>query len=198
MEVQQRRGAELEDVRATLVDCGDMLRAANELDVIQDGTEYTKQVASARSVQLESIRADLRALTKSLESSKAAGQRPQEVPTREQHARQIESLEQKQYAAVKAIRKYQTDLDELAGQVSKIKDETAVWEVKDPVNEHEVDNLPLRAQILKSLGFELRRGKDGNSDKVLIRTQSGDLRLCPVNDSLTTAETNELWNINSS
>jgi hypothetical protein len=88
------------------------------------------------------VNTNKKALTKTLESSKAAGQRPQEVPTREQHARQIELLEQKQYAAVKAIRKHQTDLDELAGQVTKVKDEMAVWEMKDPVSEHEVDNLP--------------------------------------------------------
>jgi hypothetical protein len=45
------------------VDCGDMLRGANELDVIQEGTEYTKQVSSARLAQLESIRTDLRGLS---------------------------------------------------------------------------------------------------------------------------------------
>lgn len=138
-----------------------MFRGRSDLDVINEGTEYTKQIAAARTAQLDAIRNNLRgvhirlcrhdawltrlpfrkALSRSLESSKAASQRPQDIPTKQQHARQIETLDQKQYAAAKSIRKCQTELDDKTADVTRIKDETLLWEMKDPIGEHEVDSI---------------------------------------------------------
>lgn len=73
-----KRGAELEEVRYVrtvyrridaekdgrhrqmLVECGEVFRNVNDLNVINEGTEYTMKVASARTAQSEAIRNDLR------------------------------------------------------------------------------------------------------------------------------------------
>lgn len=44
----------------TLVDCGEMFRPSNDLEVINLGTEYTIRVSEARKSQLEAVRSDLR------------------------------------------------------------------------------------------------------------------------------------------
>lgn len=82
------------------------------------------------------------ALSRALESARKAAERPQDVPSREQHSRHLESLEQKQYNGVKSIRDLQSELDKKTQTVATIKDDTATWEMKDPVAEHEVNNLP--------------------------------------------------------
>jgi hypothetical protein len=137
-----------------------MFRNLNDLSVINEGTEYTIKVAAARTAQSEAIRNDLRgqslanifisnsrvkrasALSRTLESAKKAAERPAEVPTREQHSRHLEGLEQKQYDGVKSIRDLQSELDKKTQMVATVKDDTATWEMKDPVAEHEVNNLP--------------------------------------------------------
>jgi hypothetical protein len=68
-------------------------------------------------------------------------QRPQDIPTKPQHARQIEALDQKQYTAAKSIRQRQTELDEKTADVTRIKDESLLWEMKDPIAEHEADSI---------------------------------------------------------
>lgn len=79
---------------------------------------------------------------KTLEKAKQEAQRPAEVPSREQHSRHLESLEQKQYSDVKVIRKLQSELDQKLQAVQVAKDEIAFWEAKDPVGEWEVDKVP--------------------------------------------------------
>jgi hypothetical protein len=41
-----------------------MFRGRSDLDVINEGTEYTKQIAAARTAQLETIRNNLRGMSK--------------------------------------------------------------------------------------------------------------------------------------
>ncbi|KAG8805083.1 hypothetical protein FRC18_006888 [Serendipita sp. 400] len=189
---------ELEDVRATLVACSNLFRSAVAMDVISEGAEHIKKVTIAREKQQEAIRNNLRALSKTLESTKTACRRPSDVPTREEHSQTVENFEQKQYENLKSIGKLEGEISDKMSQISRVKDEAAIWEMKDPVADHEVDNTPLRAQIWKSLGFELRRSADGAEDKLLIRTESGDLRLKSVSKNITPEEVNALWGINSS
>ncbi|CAG7846620.1 SubName: Full=Uncharacterized protein {ECO:0000313/EMBL:CCA73763.1} [Serendipita indica DSM 11827] len=198
MEPPTRKGPDLEDVSSMLVAFSDLFRRAPDMEVINEGTDHTKKVSAARNAQLESIRTDLRALSKSLEASKTAAQRSDDVPSRAEHTRTVETLEQKHFASMKAIGKLERELGDKVSHISRVKDETAIWELKDPIADHEVDNLPLRAQIWKSLGFELRRGPDGKANKLLIRTESGDWRVHPVHEKLSVDETNELWSINAS
>ncbi|KIM30908.1 hypothetical protein M408DRAFT_327834, partial [Serendipita vermifera MAFF 305830] len=184
----------------TLVDCGEMFRPSNDLEIINTGTEHTIRVAEARKAQLEAVRSDLRALSRNLEASKTAAQRPAEVPSKQQHTKALEKLEHAQHETNRAILKYQSELDAAVARVGRVKDEKALWESKDPEGEHEVDAIAIRAQIWKSMGFELRRGREPAQDKVLIRTESGDLRLVPLpsNRKPSVEETNELWKINLS
>ncbi|KAG8823105.1 hypothetical protein FRC17_009404 [Serendipita sp. 399] len=188
---------ELEDVRATLVACFNLFRSTVATDIISEGAEHIKRVTVAREKQLEVIRNSLRALSKTLESTKAACNRPSDVPTREEHLQTVENLEQKQYEILKSIGKLEGEISDKMSQISRTKDEAAIWELKDPVADHEVDNTPLRAQIWKGLGFELRRSADGTEDKVLIRTESGDLRLKAIPKNLTPEEVNAIWDINA-
>jgi hypothetical protein len=77
-----------------------------------------------------------------LETSKKASQRPQDIPSRQQHAKTLETLDHAHHDTNKSIVKLQAELNVALGRISRAKDERTTWELKDPVGEHEVDALP--------------------------------------------------------
>lgn len=46
-----------------------MFRGRSDLDIINEGTEYTKQIAAARTAQLDAIRNNLRGMSTTAENA---------------------------------------------------------------------------------------------------------------------------------
>jgi hypothetical protein len=64
------------------------------------------------------------------------------MPSRQQHAKTLENLDLAHHDTNKSIVKLQAELNGALGRIGRAKDERAIWELKDPVGEHEVDSLP--------------------------------------------------------
>lgn len=81
------------------------------------------------------------ALQKTLEVSKEAATRPNNVPKPAQHAQMLETLEQARYAAAKATRDGEVELQTKTAIVAKLKEDLEAWDRRDPLEEHQVDSF---------------------------------------------------------
>jgi len=54
----------------------------------------------------------------------------------------LETLDHAHHDTNKTIVKLQAELNLALGRIGRAKDERSLWELKDPIGEHEVDSLP--------------------------------------------------------
>jgi hypothetical protein len=171
------------------------------------------QNASRPSSLIESLVA---ALSRALEEAQLASQRPPTALSESDHVRAMETLDQARYASAKTIMDNETQTQAKEADIKRLKEEIAEWEKKDPMDEHELDSIALRARILKEMGFDVKSDAAGDVEKVIIREynslawvhaihtglsggESGNIRILPVSaDDDPHERAKQLWEINSS
>lgn len=151
-----------------------------------------------RKKELEEAHACLKSQSRVLETARISCTRPSSVPSEEAHTATINELDSSRLSLGKAI----SDAEALAAsreaELSTLKEEARRLELYDPAAEHEkeLDGSALRLAIFKGLGFEPIAEKDGNINKMLIRSQSGDVHVVDFTDGKTDFEyTQLLWKL---
>ncbi|KAG8925984.1 hypothetical protein FRC00_003384 [Tulasnella sp. 408] len=137
------------------------------------------------------------ALTSKLVSARQSCQRPTSVPSPAAHAQTISKLDAKRFKLVKSIEEGEGALNEKEAEYSRLKAELKELEEKDVTNDVELDGTALN--LYRELGFQWVEDKaSGEAPKVIIRSESDDVHLVPLDGSVRDFELkNRLWELNS-
>jgi len=151
-----------------------------------------------RKKELEEGHAHLKSLTRVLEAARISCTRPSSFPSEEAHAATMNELDSSRLSLAKAISDAETLAANREAELSRLKDEARQLEVYDPAAEHEkeLDGSALRLAIFKGMGFEPIVEKDGSINKMLVRSQSGDVHIVDFSDGKTDFEYTQLiWRL---
>jgi len=160
-----------------------------------------KMIASSEAEQkkeFEEIHAKLKELIRVLEGARISCTRPSSLPSEEAHASLMNELDSSRLSLAKAISDTETLAASREAELSALKEEARRLELYDPAAEHEkeLDGSVLRLAIFKGMGFEPIVDKDGSINKMLVRSQSGDVHLVDFSDGKTDYEyTQLLWRL---
>jgi len=162
--------------------------------------EETIATAEAkRRKELDELHANLKALSKILDSARVSATRPSSVPSADAHTSTLNELDSSRLSLAKSIQELEGVVASKEGELAALKDEARRQEEYDPAAEHEreLDGTALRLQIYKSLGFHPVIDKHGDLAKMLVRSQSGpDVHVVDFSDGKTDFEyTQLLWKL---
>ncbi|KAJ7343646.1 hypothetical protein DFH08DRAFT_873287 [Mycena albidolilacea] len=161
--------------------------------------EQTIAAAEAkRKKELDELHANLKALSKIVESARVSATRPSSVPSPEAHTSFLNELDGTSLSLAKSIKETEGSLASKEGELAALKDAARRLEDYDPAAEHEkeLDGTVLRLQIYKGLGFEPVPDKHGNIAKILVRGQSADIHVVDFNNGKPDLEyTQLLWKL---
>jgi len=194
-----KKEPEWADASALLEGAAKLLDATADIRSMTEASEHARRVKASREQHLQKVQKDLRALSRTLEEAKLASQRPPTAPSESDHIRAMEALDQARYASAKTIMENDTRTQAKEADIKRLKEEITEWEQKDPMDEHELDSVALRGRILKEMGFDVKSDAAGIVENVIIRAESGDIRVLPVSGNADPHEqAKQLWEINSS
>jgi len=194
-----KKEPEWADASALLEGAARLLDPTADIRSMTEAGEHARRVKASREQHLQKVQKDLRALSRALEEAKLASQRPPTAPSESDHIRAMEALDQARYASAKTIMENDTQIQTREADIKRLKEETTEWEKRDPMDEHELDSVALRGRILKEMGFDVKSDATGRVDKVIVRGESGDIRVLPISaDGDRYEQAKQLWEINSS
>jgi len=194
-----KKDPEWADASALLEGAAKLLDATADIRSMTEAGEHARRVKASREQHLQRVQKNLRALSRALEEAQLASQRPPTALSESDHVRAMETLDQARYASAKTIMDNETQTQAKEADIKRLKEEIAEWEKKDPMDEHELDSIALRARILKEMGFDVKSDAAGDVEKVIIRGESGNIRILPVSaDDDPHERAKQLWEINSS
>ncbi|KAG8929675.1 hypothetical protein FRC01_003945 [Tulasnella sp. 417] len=152
-----------------------------------------------RQEEVEQMRSELKPLTSKLVSARQSCQRPTSVPTPAAHAQTISKLDAKRFKLVKSIEEGEGALNEKEAEYRRLKAELKELEEKDVTNDVELDGTAVRLNLYRELGFQWVEDKASDeASKIIIRSESDDVHLVRLDDSLRDFELkNRLWELNS-
>ncbi|KAH0830617.1 hypothetical protein J3R83DRAFT_2072 [Lanmaoa asiatica] len=128
--------------------------------------------------------ANLKSLSRVLDTARKSSTRPPNVPTVEQHAARLNEFDASRISLAKAIRDAENSLASEEADLATLKETARKLEESDPAQDHqrELDGLTLRLKIFKGIGFEPILHEDGQVAKMLICGGSGDVH-CAMPDA---------------
>ncbi|KAH7340443.1 hypothetical protein B0J17DRAFT_715662 [Rhizoctonia solani] len=139
-----------------------MREASNTIDpmenvkIVQDIQEIMKAGEANWRAETEKAKAEARAVAEAHHSARIASLRPPNVPSEEQQARAISSLDEAQFRVIKSINDAEGLLSSRQNERVRARGELGAWEAKD-VDEDVASGLDanaLRIRLSKELGFE--------------------------------------------
>jgi len=170
----------------------DDVNLAKKVSVLMDENTRRREEEKLR------MRAELKPLANLLASARQSCQRPANVPSPAVHAQTISKLDDKRFGLVKAIEEGESALNDREAEYSRLKVELKELEEKDVTDEVELDGAAVRLNLYRELGFQWVEGKGDEEPTIIIRTESEDMHVVKVDDSLPTFEArNKLWELNA-
>ncbi|KZP20867.1 hypothetical protein FIBSPDRAFT_911025 [Athelia psychrophila] len=191
---------DIQEAIKLMKDMAPMLDPDEDYITIAETEQQTAATKAQRKKELEDMHAHLKALIRTLDTSRASATRPPTVPSATEHSSFINELESSRLSLAKAINDAESELASTEAELTRLKDEARTLEEYDPASEHEkeLDGTAMRLQIYKGLGFEPVADKDGRLNKMLIRAQSGDVHVISFDEGKNTDYTALLWKLASS
>lgn len=149
-----------------------------EYVTIVNADESMQNTALKRQTQQDELHAAFKAASRTLEAARSSSTRPKAVPSAEQHAVAMNELQTQRISLAKEISDWEGSLANKEAELSALKDAAKSLQETDPVREHakDLDGDVLRLRLLKELGVEPCL-EDGKLDRILVRTQSNDVRV---------------------
>ncbi|EJU05688.1 hypothetical protein DACRYDRAFT_113744 [Dacryopinax primogenitus] len=138
-----------------------------DLRTVKNATERMKARQTAREREAEDSRAALRALSRQLESSRAAATRPSTVPSQAAHSESLIQADATKFQLAKSINDEEGSVAQKEAEVGRLREELVRLEAWDPEGEWEVDSYAMRLKVMHDLGFEFVPGVEG---RLLIRS----------------------------
>ncbi|KAF5387130.1 hypothetical protein D9615_001847 [Tricholomella constricta] len=163
--------------------------------------EKIAATAARRKKELEEAHATMKTLSKVLEAARVSSTRPASVPSGEAHAGALNELDASRLSLAKSISDLEGLVASREAELATLKEEATQLEDYDPALEHEkeLDGTALRIRMYKGMGFEPVLDKDGELVKMLVRAQTGDAHVVPLDGRKTDFEYSQLlWKLASS
>ncbi|KAG6831300.1 hypothetical protein H0H92_011507 [Tricholoma furcatifolium] len=154
-----------------------------------------------RKKELEEAHANMKALAKILEAARISSKRPASVPSEQAHAKMVNELDRTKLDLMKSITDMEGHIANQEAELAKLKDEVRQLEQQDPAMEHdnELDATALRLRVYEKMGFQPIFDKKGALVKMVVRTQSGDFHVVPLDEEQSAFEQSRLlWKAASS
>ncbi|KAG6919969.1 hypothetical protein DXG01_013318 [Tephrocybe rancida] len=141
------------------------------------------------------------ALSKQLEAARISSKRPVSVPSEKAHAKLLNELDKTKLDLMKSISDIEGLVASQEAELTALKDEARRLEEYDPALEHkkELDSTAIRLRMYSKMGFEPVLDKKGVLVKSIVRAQSGDLHVVPLDRQKSDFEQSRLlWKLASS
>ncbi|ETW85495.1 hypothetical protein HETIRDRAFT_309730 [Heterobasidion irregulare TC 32-1] len=152
-----------------------------------------------RKREYEDAHGKLKALSRILDAVRTSSTRPPSVPSAEIHAETVNELDASGLSLAKAINDAESAVSRKEAELARLKEEARALEKSDPAAEHDLDGTTLRLQIFRGLGFEPVLDKDGNIEKMLVESTSGDVHVVKDDEPRSDYETADLlWKLAAS
>ncbi|KAJ4488174.1 Spc24 subunit of Ndc80-domain-containing protein [Lentinula aciculospora] len=189
---------EISETIKVIVEMAAMMDPEDDYNTIVEAEEKVKASRAQREKELEEIHTNLKALSKTLEAAKQSAKRPKSVPSAETHAATVNELDNSKLSLAKSISDAENMLASQEAELAALKEECQNLEHYDPANEHEkdLDGTALRLKIYRGMGFDIAMDDRNQASNILVRSQTGDVHLIPLNNDQSQAEyTRQLWNL---
>ncbi|EJD05965.1 uncharacterized protein FOMMEDRAFT_153312 [Fomitiporia mediterranea MF3/22] len=166
---------------------------------IVSAEEQMGSVATQRQKELDDANNNLKDLLRTLDTARAACTRPPTVASAEAHAESLNALDGARLGFMKRINATESALAEKEAALARLREECAKLEASDPATEHELDASTLKLTFIRGLGFTPITDKNGHVQKILVRSQSGEVHSVSFDDDKSNEKyANLLWNLASS
>ncbi|KEP50694.1 Spc24 subunit of Ndc80 protein [Rhizoctonia solani 123E] len=132
------------------------LDPTENVKIVQDIQEIMKAREGNWRTETEKAKTEARTVAEAHNSARIASLRPPNVPSEEQQARAISSLDEAQFRVIKSINDAEGVLSSRQNERVRARGELGAWEAKD-VDEDVasvLDTNALRIRLSKELGFE--------------------------------------------
>ncbi|GLB35373.1 putative spc24 subunit of Ndc80 [Lyophyllum shimeji] len=193
------------------IDVHEAIKAIRDmLPIIDPEEDYLTIVAAEEKIaatearrkkEIEEAHANMKALAKVLEAARVSSTRPASVPSAEAHAAALNELDVSRLSLAKSISDMEGLVASREAELTALKEEARQLEEYDPALEHEkeLDGTTLRLRMYKGMGFEPVLDKNGTVSKMVVRAQSGDIHVVPLDGRKTDFEYSQLlWKLSSS
>ncbi|KAL5511518.1 hypothetical protein ACEPAH_4735 [Sanghuangporus vaninii] len=189
----------MQDAIKVLQSMGPIFDPTDDYLSIVSAEEQMGNVAVRRQKELDDVNGNLKDLLRTLDAARASCTRPPTVPSAEAHAEALNALDAARLGFMKRINAAESSLAEKEAALARLREECSKLEASDPASEHELDASTLKLTFIRGLGFTPVTDKNGRVQKVLVRSQSGEVHSISFDDSKTNEEyANLLWNLASS
>ncbi|KAL5529102.1 hypothetical protein ACEPAG_5076 [Sanghuangporus baumii] len=168
---------------------------------IVSAEEQMGKVAARRQKELDDLIRCLVAadLLRTLDAARASCTRSPTVPSAEAHAEALNALDAARLGFMKRINAAESSLAEKEAALARLREECSKLKASDPASEHELDASTVELTFIYGLGFVPLTDKNGRVQKVLVRSQSGEVHSISLDNSKTNEKyANLLWNYASS
>ncbi|KAL0579982.1 hypothetical protein V5O48_002066 [Marasmius crinis-equi] len=192
---------ELEAIRGVIKQMTEMIDPDDDFMTIATAEDKLRASETKRQKEIQDAHANLKTLSKILETARVSSSRPKSVPSAEAHVAAINELDRSLLSLKKSISDAEEQVASREAELTILKEDARKLEEYDPALEHErdLDGSALRLTLYKGLGFVPLVEKDGTVKKMLISSQSGDIHTFHLNEAKSPVEcTKQLWKLAAS
>ncbi|KAK7043655.1 hypothetical protein VNI00_008266 [Paramarasmius palmivorus] len=193
------------------IDISEAVKAIQDMALMIDPDEDYLTIVAAeekfaaseakRKKELEEAHANLKSLAKILEAARNSSTRPKSVPSAESHAATLNELDRFKLSLAKSISDAEEQLASREAELASLKEDARALEDCDPALDHEkeLDGTALRLTIYKGLGFQPVVERDGSVNRILIKSQSGEIHRVQLNGRKDDSENiRQMWDLAAS
>ncbi|CAE6519032.1 unnamed protein product [Rhizoctonia solani] len=148
--------SEIEQLIVIMREASNAIDPMEHVKTVQEIQDIMKVGEANWRAETEKAKAEARAAAEAHHSARIASLRPPNVPSEEQQARAISSLDEAQFRVIKSINDAEGVLSSRQNERVRARGELGAWETKD-VDEDVASGLDtnaLRIRLSKELGFE--------------------------------------------
>ncbi|CEL52242.1 hypothetical protein RSOLAG1IB_00781 [Rhizoctonia solani AG-1 IB] len=164
--------SEMRELVSIMREASSALDPTENVKIVMEIQEIMKTREGSWRAETEKAKAEARAAAEAHHSARIASLRPPNVPSEDQQARTISSLDEAQFRVIKAINDAEGVLSSRQNERVRARTDLSSWETKD-VDEDVASGLDanaLRIRLSKELGFEPVLDKTtGKITKMIVR-----------------------------
>ncbi|CAE7161609.1 unnamed protein product [Rhizoctonia solani] len=188
---------EMEELIAIMREATSTLDPVENVKIVQEIQEIMKARESNWRTETEKAKTEARTIAEAHHSARIASLRPPNVPSEDQQARTISSLDEAQFRVIKAINDAEGVLSSRQNERVRARGDLGAWEAKD-VDEDvasALDATALRIRLSKELGFEPVVDKStGKITKMIVRNDDNtDMDVVELTGLSEFEIANQLW-----
>ncbi|EPS43483.1 hypothetical protein H072_2508 [Dactylellina haptotyla CBS 200.50] len=164
----------------------DAFNIHSDIERIATVNENVQTLAKLRKDELDKTRAELRALSRILESQRSSAEASLALAAKREHAKTILDLDKQKFALAKNVTELEKSNHLMEANLAKMKDEYETLELESPMQSNTAlseDETILRLKIYRSFGIDLREdGAGGYSSAIINKKDQGDVAMIKLDN----------------